>query len=467
MKVFTLLTSLALAIVGTCFLLVFWEAGQEEVPLPSASKAAGVDVNDLGHLRNKFVNAERDYLMKMAENVKVGIAAMVTCSPDFEFWLGFHLNYLKIDLLVLGVEDCEELRPLLTKYGDKIHATFHHKDDIDIRDNYHSMMPRQNITVSRGLDMAKDRNVQFLFHIDADELLYVGPGHANLPVANESDPTSTQGVPRWVLLRKHLMDVEPVYSNIHMHNYEAVYPNVNFDRPNECFNTDKFLDCQYLGKCKNYGNGKSVARVGSEGFGYWMGGIKFHGPHYFTGRSFQMPNHRLAVLHFDSCTFEQYMRKFRLLAQASEDDINKIPFPFYKQTIAQIKRCRDIPREQEKLIAECEESLSDIYKWHRVRPYRTWRARVIDYAGSGAESKYKDENEGWREERDIQRKWQENNERKRRQEAKRAANGNPIGGPQEGEAPRKDREGKKGRQRGIGGLYKAPRPPFEKFQRDG
>ena len=198
MKVLTLLTTLSLSIVGMCFLLIFWAGSPDEV-----HTTTNVVVNDLGNLRSRYVNAEREYLLKMAENVKVGIAAMVTCSPNFEFWLDFHMNYLKVDMLVLGVEDCNGLKPLLVKYGNKIHATYHNKEDIDIRDNYHSMMPRQNITVTRGLEMAKERNVQFLFHIDADELLYVGPGHANLPVANESDPTSTLGLPRWVLLRTH------------------------------------------------------------------------------------------------------------------------------------------------------------------------------------------------------------------------------------------------------------------------
>ena len=232
--------------------------------------------------------------------------------------------------------------------------------------------------MTRGIKIAEARNVSFLFHIDADELLYVGPA-PNLPIRNASDPLGTVGVPRSVLLRKHLMEVESVYSNIHMHNYEAVYPAFNRNDPKKCFNTNKFLDCNYLGKCKNYGNGKSVGRIGSPGFGYWLGGLKFHGPHYFSGRSFQMPNERLAVLHFDSCTYTAYLQKFQLLASASRTKIDSIPFPFYRNTIYQIHKCKQIPEDQDQSFRECKHKLESIYRRYRIQPYNTWRAVQLEY----------------------------------------------------------------------------------------
>lgn len=372
----------ALFLFAGCSLLVFFfklNHGKDSVDR-SRRQGAGPVKDELAVLSDAYAKAERDYTLKMAKNVKIGIVAMITCSQDLEFWLAYHLSYLDIDLLVLGVEECMGVKPILTKYGSKIDAVFYNRKDINITDNYHSMMPRQNNTVSRGIELASKRGVSFLFHIDADELLYVGPA-PNLPISNMSEPLSTVGVPRSALLRKHLMEVEPVYSNIHLHNFEAVYPKINRDDPSQCFNTDRFLDCNYMGKCKNYANGKSAGRIGSEGFGHWLGGLKFHGPHHFSGRSFQMPNHRLAVLHFDSCTFTAYLQKFRLLAKASEERIKQIPFAFYKNTIRQLHKCMHIPLQQgsDERRQQCEAKLEVIYSRYRVQPYNTWRARQLTY----------------------------------------------------------------------------------------
>ena len=251
---------------------------------------------------------------------------MVSCSPGFDFWLKYHLHYLKINLIVLRVEDCDSHRSLLKQYGSKIRATFHNKHEIDVGDNYHSMMARQNITVTRGLQIAKQQNISFLFHIDADELLYVGPSkNIGVNSENKTEVAST-GLERSALLRKHLSDVETVYSSIHLSNYEAVYPAYNEDNDTLCFHPQaRYLECAYMGKCNTYSNGKSAARVGSQGFEFESKGVRFFGPHNFSGRKFPMPTSRLAILHFDSCTFSQYKHKFALLANASEERIKKFP----------------------------------------------------------------------------------------------------------------------------------------------
>ena len=52
--------------------------------------------------------------------------------------------------------------------------------------------------------------------------------------------------------------------------------------------------------------------------------------------TYEMPASRLVVLHFDSCTFEQWRRKFERLAQRATR-ASEIPFDFYKQSIAKIQ----------------------------------------------------------------------------------------------------------------------------------
>ena len=352
--------------------------------------------NNLSVMRDQYILLERRHALKQAESVKLGIVAMVTCSPGFDFWLKHHLEYLKIELLVVRVEDCPSHKILLQKYGSRVHATYHNKDDIDIGDNYHSMMPRQNLTVTQGLDIAQKENVSFLFHIDADELLYVGPT-PTLSVKNsrrrrrESATTTGEGrdgdtddmdggLDRWVLLRKHLMDVEQEYSSIHMNNYEAVYPRFNENDGSRCFRPNtKFIECGYQGKCTNYGNGKSAARIGSKGFrikGSENSKIRFHGPHNFSGRIFKMANRRLAVLHFDSCTFEQYRNKFQLLANATEEEIKKIPFEFYKLSIWLLQECNEKSGAE-----DCVQKQRELYTRYKVRKWSNWRAQSLPFMG--------------------------------------------------------------------------------------
>jgi hypothetical protein len=385
----TLLT--ILVVFGALILCIFWNSLPNEVGSVNHGVRRQQELERRIDLRARYAEAERYFVLSQVAHVKVGIAAMVTCSPNFEFWLDFHLNYLKIDLIVLGIEDCHEYAPLLKPYGSRIHATFHDREDINITDNYHSMMPRQNATVTRGLKLAKQHDVKFLFHIDADELLYVGPA-PNLPISNDTTehsygksrhhhPPTRVGVHRSVLLRKHLMDVEETYSNIHLHNWEAAYPTVNYNDSSKCFDTDKFLECSYLGKCKMYVNGKSAGRVDGEGWGHWLGGVKWYGPHAFSGRTYQMPSTRLSVLHFDSCTFEQYVHKFSLLAQAGKDRLDKIPFPYYKQTIWQWKHCEELKAagKDRRELRECRRQLRTIYHKNKVKPYSSWRARHLQY----------------------------------------------------------------------------------------
>ena len=79
-----------------------------------------VSPGSLGETQELFVRYERSYAVEQAENTKVGIVAMVTCSPGFEFWLKFHLDYLKMDLVVLRVEDCPSHRALVEPYGSRV-----------------------------------------------------------------------------------------------------------------------------------------------------------------------------------------------------------------------------------------------------------------------------------------------------------------------------------------------------------
>nr|QDY52160.1 hypothetical protein 4_40 [Mimiviridae sp. ChoanoV1] len=274
---------------------------------------------------------------------KVAIVSMVTKQPDFKFWLQYHLDFLKIDKIFLRIEDSPEYKFLIEPYGDRVEATFHNKEDIDMKHNYLTIMDRQKKNVNDGIVKAKKLGMDYIFHCDADELIYIGEENGN----SKSN-----------LLRKFLDGVPKEFSCIHMKNFEAVFPNLE----NKCFNTNKFIDCK-KGGCLSYANGKSAGRLSHN--------INFKGPHYFTGLVHNIEDTKLCILHFDSCTYKQWENKFNLLKDTTEEKMKKIPFPFYKNSIKNLKSCN------KKDNSDCKDNLVDFYKEQKIIPYNK-RVNLVD-----------------------------------------------------------------------------------------
>lgn len=283
-------------------------------------------------------------LEKFESNTKVAICSMVTKQPDFEFWLKYHLDFLKIDYIFLRIEDSPEYKSLIEPYGNRVIASFHNKKDIDMKHNYLTIMDRQKENVNSSLDKAIDLGIDYMFHTDADELIYVG-GNNNLG--------------KDILLRKYLNEVPNDYSCIHFKNFEAVFPN----KDNKCFNTNKFIDCK-KGGCLSYANGKSAGRV--------QNNVRFKGPHYFSGKVHNIDDEKICVLHFDSCTYKQWETKFDLLKDTNEEKMKKIPFPFYKNSIKKMKECGG-----EKKNKSCERKLNTYYEEQKIKPY-TQRDNLVN-----------------------------------------------------------------------------------------
>lgn len=231
--------------------------------------------------------------------ISVGIVSMVTEQPDFEDWLDHHLKmvdkiYLKIDKAPRIVEICK-------KYP-KNRVQFDILDsESEYKNNYFTLIDRQKDFVSNTLQIAKKDGIDFLFHIDADELIKVRSGN----------------------LKQCLLKIPMNFDSIHFKNFEAVFDNPSSRE--KCFKADGFMNCG-KGKCTSYANGKSAAIL--------TGHPEWYGPHDFKGNVYQMPENEIVVLHFDSCTYPVWEKKFKRLAKnATDDSISKIPFPFYKKSI--------------------------------------------------------------------------------------------------------------------------------------
>lgn len=297
-------------------------------------------VSDMEIGKNNIINNQK------INNTKVAIVSMVTKQPDFEYWLFYHLNVLKIDHIFLRVEDSPEYEELFEKYPNKITATFHNKKDIDMKHNYLTIMDRQKENVNSGINKALLKDIDYIFHSDADELIYVN-GSKSKKAYN---------------LRKFLAEVSNKYDNIHLKNFEAVFPN-NEDK---CFNTNKFIDCM-KGQCLSYANGKSCGRVSSK--------LRFRGPHNFTGETLNIDDNKLAILHFDSCTYKQWENKFDLLKDTNEEKMKKIPFPFYKNSIKKLQKCGGEKKKE----SNCKNELNKYYKSQKIEPYEDKTTNLFDH----------------------------------------------------------------------------------------
>jgi len=228
---------------------------------------------------------------------RIAIATMVTTQPDFERWLQHHLPIA--DRIYLRIENAPEIVELARRCGDKVYYEVVNDGETAKPNNYFTMMDRQKEFVTRILERAKQEGIDYLFHIDADELISSKNGD----------------------LRTHLESAPPGTACIHFKNFEAVFKNNK-----HCFDAAKFMDCQKEA-CTSYANGKSAAVL--------RNGPSYNGPHYFHGKLYDMPDDKVTILHFDSCTYEAWKQKFARLANSKTDDI---PLSFYKKSIELMAR---------------------------------------------------------------------------------------------------------------------------------
>ena len=279
---------------------------------------------------------------------KVAIVSMVTVQPDFEFWLEYHLNKLGVDHIFLRVEEADYYKNYIAKYPGRVTATYHKKNEIDTKHNYLTIMDRQKAMVNKACKDAKSMGIDYLFHCDADELIHV---------VSDNEYSLRNNLRNYL---DNIKDNDSEVSCIHFKNFEAVFPKVG----DKCFSTNKFIDCK-KGKCLSYANGKSCGLV--------QRGARFKGPHYFSGKNYNMPDDRIVILHYDSCTYKQWHTKFDLLKDTNEEKMKKIPFPFYKNSIKKLKGCSG---EEEKI---CKNDLRDFFKEQKVNRYYNLGSRLVEF----------------------------------------------------------------------------------------
>ena len=225
---------------------------------------------------------------------------MVRKPFSYETWLSYHFSK-GIEYIFLRVEDTPELEDLIDKYPNKVFAQYY--NGVDTTNNYHTIQTRQEDFIDESILKSTQFPIEWIFHIDSDELIW----------SREPLPNILDQIPK-------------NYGCVHLQNYEAVYPGDSLDNP--FLRTNRFVS-PGNGNL-SYGNGKSVGRVSIS--------LKNKGPHYFTGKVYELNAELASILHFDSPTFEIWHEKFSNLSNISKTKFNQIPFQFYRDSIEVIEK---------------------------------------------------------------------------------------------------------------------------------
>lgn len=185
-----------------------------------------------------------------------------------------------------------------------------------------AQMLRQRGWVAEAIKLAQRDGIEFIAHIDSDELLECSSDDKNcdLPAALAAEVAAAGGADTKTLV---LPNYEALYGPERLATALAAAATASacFDRP------AGFRECAQ-GHCASYANGKAIGRVSEHLRESGVHRFRYAGP----GRDAAVdPASKLRVLHFESCDFAQYVDKFRKLAGTESLEF---PFPYYNESIA-------------------------------------------------------------------------------------------------------------------------------------
>jgi hypothetical protein len=246
------------------------------------------------------VNANAAQQQQPSPPLKVGIVLMTREPHRFDWWLRYHRS-LGIEHVFVRVENTPGLLPLLRsdEFAPFVTIVTNASTD-DGRDeqapsaqggNYYSQFDRQEDHVRRSTQLAKERGIEWLFHVDDDELL-----HFDVPMSTL------------------VADSAPGTTCLALINAEAV--------PTSSAHDCVFEEIQTftLHRMLAYRNGKAAGAI--------QAGGQFCGPHRFMGKCHVVPVAQACVLHFESCTYEAWRQKFLRHTRHCEGTLKaEIPFP--------------------------------------------------------------------------------------------------------------------------------------------
>lgn len=259
-------------------------------------------------------------------NPSVAIVLLSRRAPDLKTWLQYHLDYMGVSHIFMDVEDSphfDEAWASLSK-ADQDRVTVWksgptgNNGDTRPADDYTTLQARQLSAMRKAKQASKQMGIEWLLHIDDDELLYA---------------------PLQRPIGQILSSVPQGFDQAYIPNVEAIYDSADV---NSCFTeTSKVNMNRYT--FVSYANGKAAVRVANND-DYPAGPHQWRTPQglevssiHLDAETFGSP---LWLVHFESCPFARWEDKFWELGNTTPEKVNGIPFKFYKQSITRMMRCR-------------------------------------------------------------------------------------------------------------------------------
>jgi hypothetical protein len=265
--------------------------------------------------------------------------------PDLKSWLQYHLDYMGVAHVFVDIEDTPEFNAtwaaLPVSHQQRVTVwrpvvTGAPGQDRRPVDDYETLQARQIRVMLQAKSDCARMGIDWLIHIDDDELLYT-PVHRPIGEVLAALPG----------------DVDQAY----IPNVEAVYPSTGV---RNCFTETTEVNVnRYV--FASYANGKAAVRVADEG-------ATPAGPHQWRDPMGLEPNSvhldeepfgaPVMVVHYESCPFSRWEDKFWELGNTSPEKIQGIPFGFYRDSIHAMQECRDPtqpPGSRKSLRAGCSE----------------------------------------------------------------------------------------------------------------
>jgi hypothetical protein len=292
-----------------------------------------------------------------SEEATVAIVTMMHSPVDLAQWLNHHLKkgisrfYVRLEVEGSPEESADVY--LLRSYpqvtlqlgggggGGNVSSMEEGMNEIPGQ----AQMLRQRAWVAEACTMADKDGVDWLAHIDCDELLQTHDPTLSIPVALALEDTRAR--------RQNSRRIQTMV----IPNREAVYHRDKLNErssphtPVQCFIHADVRDCNKPSSgCASYANGKGIGRVGPFLREAGVHRFRYEGPPYYMyhhengddgGDHHRSPKQlensadeesaSLYLIHYESCDFAKYVNKFMMLANSEKI---RFPFDYYNDSIA-------------------------------------------------------------------------------------------------------------------------------------
>jgi hypothetical protein len=267
--------------------------------------------------------------------VRVGVSTTVKNPHKINDWIKYHLNINFAKVYIVFDDENENYniisdpRVVIFKnnneWKNEIAQLTHMQNFIQDKKE---VMSRQIVNFANVRKHAMKDNIDWLLHIDGDELFY--------PEETSLDDIFINGV-----------------DTINFQNLEMIPKRDNYEN---CF-IDGIDFKINPGIFNAYSNGKSAVRVKSS--------AEIAGVHDFQGGN-KIRSNIGKILHYPSCNFDEYISKYKILGKFNDKwwDEVQIPFKFHTESRDIITECS--AREQKGEKHACETSVRQYYNRSNV-----------------------------------------------------------------------------------------------------